>query len=132
MTDRHRYPDPNKLLAYADEPVPFHNIGASDLEITEDDDEMPNGVLCADCGNVEYHYHPSDINVETAPGEWESVEDVSHYDMDHPDAFDRAINLQIEEDFICATEFVTDSEGEPAQFEAFWVLETVTIHRLRE
>lgn len=123
----HSYPDPEQLKTYALEPMPFHDIVASDLEIIGDEDGVVDGTLRVGYGDTEYRYRPGDIFVETSREEWEHIDDVDYYDMNHSHAFENAINFQIEEDFVRVTEFVTDNEGEPAQFDAYWVLETVTI-----
>lgn len=120
MPQETTYPDPEQLKTYSRDPMPFHEITTSGLEITED------GTLRFPAGNVEYRFDPTYINVETAPEEWERVCDVSDFDMDHCDAFDRAGNLEVGEDYICATG-PTDARAEPAQFDAYWLLGTVTI-----
>jgi hypothetical protein len=121
------YPDPEQLRKFAENPMPFHGIVASDLELIENDERMPDGTLRVGYGNVEYRFHPHYISVETEPGNWENVENVEQYDMNHQEIFDLSIDLQIEEDFICVTGFITNDEGETTQFDAYWILGKILI-----
>lgn len=132
MTQDITYPDPEQLRKYADEPMPFHKINASNIEMLVGERGITDGSLRWGAGPVEYIWHPTYILVETERDEWERIEDISWYDMDHTDAWDKAIDLQIEEDFICVTEFISESgeagDAIPHQFDAYWVLQTVTIN----
>ena len=117
------YPDPDQLRAFAREPVPFHEVHASDLELLDD------GTLRHGVESVEYRWPAEYTNVETAPGEWKRLKDVSHFDMSHREAWGTADNIRLTEDYVCATG-VPDAEGPNIwMFEAYWVLGSITIRR---
>lgn len=121
MTQDHSYPDPGQLRKFAEEPMPFDDILPGDLDLDDD------GHYVATVENVTYDYHPTYINVEVEDGEWEQVSDLSWCDLTHVEAADRYMHMEIQEDFICESGMVTMPNGDPAQFEAFWILEEICI-----
>lgn len=121
------YPDPEQLKSYALEPMPFHEINASSLELMVDDERFEDYTLRCGFGNTEYLFRATYIMVETTPGEWEHIEDVSYFDMTHEEAWQPADDLQIEEDFICTTGIASDTPDGPIQYDAYWLLAEVVI-----
>lgn len=101
--------------------MPFHDIAASDLEL------LDGNVIRVGYENVEYRFAPTQIIVEYERDERKNVDDLPGYDIDHREAWDRAIDLQIEEDFICISEFVEGPDGETHLFDAYWVLSSIVI-----
>lgn len=117
------YPDPDALREYAEEPMPFHDIGAADLRLVADR-------LLAEFDHVRYVYAPTQICVEVEDGEWEYIDGADGFELTHEEAWSRAIDLQIEEDFVCVTEFLT-KDGRLHMFDAYWVLDHVVIKKPR-
>ena len=120
------YPDPSQLRAFAREPIPFHEVHASDLELLDD------GGLRHSAESVEYRWPGEHINVETGPGEWERIKDVSHFDMSHREAWDQADNIEVTMDYVCATGVPDVVDPHIWMFEAYWVLGSITIQRSEE
>lgn len=120
------YPDPKQLRAYARGPAPFHELDFDTCEIG-DDGTVTFRVRDSE-SDVEYVFEPTYIKVEVAPDEYEYVEEVDDVDMDHREAWDRALDTEIGEDFLCATDF-TQHQGETAKYDAYWILDSVIINR---
>lgn len=115
------YPDPAELRTFEQEPMPFHEIITGNLELSDD------GYLTAEKEHTRYRFCPTYVTVEKKEGEYENVEDVSFTDIDHIEAWERAIHADIQEDFVCVTEFVEGYNGDFHRFHACWVLESVEI-----
>lgn len=123
MTPGADYPDPAQLRAFAREPMPFHDAHASDLELLDD------GTVRWRIESVEYRWPAEYINVETAPEEWERLKDVSYLDMTHREAWDEAGDIEITDDFVCATGMPPEADSGVLLFEAYWILGSITITR---
>ena len=108
------YPEPQELREFAQEPMPFHEIHASDLELL-DNDRIRVGYE-----NVEYVYHPTYLRVEFADGEHERHE-YPDWEYVLEDVWNDGVDWEIQEDFICVT-MLSDH-----RYEAYWVLEEITI-----
>lgn len=121
------YPDPEQLKTWAGEMVPFTG-GVSPGSVMLTDDGYLSRTDVEDTFEVEYQYRPTYINVETAQDEWHRADDVSWADIDHEQAWDRAMNVEWGEDFISVTGMCPDPD-QPAQFDAYWILETTTVTR---
>lgn len=120
MQQNTSYPDPAQLQRYAEDPMPFHDIVASDLELA-DDERLRYGAE-----HVAYQYHPTYIMVETERDEYTEASDLPWFDLSHAKAWNRAMNVEIQEDFIVASDLVTGPDGESHKYDAYWILETVT------
>lgn len=117
------YPEPAQLRQYAQEPMPFTEV--DDISLRHD------GYLTGGSEHVEYAYGPTYIRF--TPESADSVDDAfevsEHPDasLDHARCWTEAEHVQVEEDFICATGLADKMVPEPGQFEAFWMLRSVTI-----
>lgn len=109
------YPEPEQLRKYAEEPMPFHEFTATDLELVEND-KIRVGIE-----NVEYIYHPTYFLIDPGHEDWDRQK--------YPEWVDKvdgvwkdSLDWEIQKDFICTTGF---SDGQ--KYEAYWVLETIEI-----
>ena len=112
------YPDPDQLIDWAKEPMPF-----TEMEFNDDltDDGYVIGVSHLDETTVEYSFRPTDMIIETEPDERRPAYKT---ELTHGQAWCMAIDIEIGEDFICVTNIVDEN-----QFDAYWVLESVTVSR---
>lgn len=120
------YPDPKQLRAFAEEPMPFHDLRPADLEM------LHNGRLRAGVGNVEYEYRQSSLLLEVENGSYTPVErvDRSHFEacrFDHARAWQIAGNTEVTEDYVSLTGVAHKMVTSPTQFDATWVLDEITI-----
>lgn len=124
-------PEPEELREWCKEMVPFTE-GFDDMKIGTElnqGDEYLYGLANVDkVVSVEYQYRPTQIKVEIEPGERVNVRTVPGLKLTHGEAWDRATDIQIEEDFVCVTDFV-DRDGETCKYDAYWVIEHVEITR---
>jgi len=121
MQQETSYPDPSQLRAFAREPMPFHEVTPSEVEVTED------GFLYHDGGNVVYRYRGEYINVETEPDGWHRVTDLWYAEMTHSEAWDSAEDVEVGEDFVVATGMAPTPEDYFGMYEAYWTLDSITI-----
>lgn len=126
MPQETNYPDPRQLRAFAREPMPFHEVHPSDLELLDD------GTLRHGVESVEYRWPAEYIIIETESEEWERLKDVSDFDMSHREAWDQAGNIELAEDYVCATGMPNDPRSGALMFRAYWILGSITIERPRE
>lgn len=113
------YPAPSGLLAWAAEPLPFHDLQPQDFDVLEDDS------LRAGVGNVEYRYRPVDLRIEVAPNEWLDVGETD-VALTHADAIDHSLDFEVEENYISLTgAWLYD--GETVQYDAYWKLAEIRI-----
>jgi hypothetical protein len=110
------YPEPQELREFAQEPVPFHKIHASDLELLSD------GRIRVGYENVEYVYHPTYLleELENSNGERERYE-YPNWPVSASEIFEDSVEWEIVEDYICTT-FTVDG-----WYEIYWVIEDITI-----
>lgn len=131
MPQDHTYPDPAQLRAWAREPMPFTAQEGPDLRhdghlvAKADGDEHA-------IGRIEYDYSPGYIRFTPEEGEATTIEQMADATLDHAGCWTRADDIEMQEDFICATGITGDMVPQFGQFEAFWILETVTVTRLRD
>jgi len=123
MPQETRYPDPKQLRAFAREPMPFHEVHASDLELLDD------GALRHGVESVEYRWSAEYVVIETEPDEWERLSDLSGFDMSHPEAWNRADDIELNEDYVCATGVPDSVDPSVWMYEAYWLLDSITIER---
>lgn len=118
-----KYPDPDALREYAEEPMPFHDITPGDFEVREG----PAFVLDATFETTRYRYRPAYIRVDT-DRDTAVFADPTQKDIpiDYESAWEQALDIDVAEDFLCATGCITVA-GEAAKYDAFWMLSTVTI-----
>lgn len=121
------YPDPAQLRTFAEEPMPFHDIKTADLELIVDDDRMSDHTLRSGVGNVEYRYEPSYIRLEEEEGEHYYAKEYPDWSFNHSEAWEKAEDIEIQGDFICATGFVSGMESDTAMYQAFWILDKTII-----
>lgn len=121
MGQDHSYPDPVQLRAFAAEPLPFTEI--------EGIDPRADGHLVGHSPDrtVEYDYRPSYIRFTPETGDVYEVSQHADATLDHAGCWTRADDIEVTEDFVCATGLTGDMVPEFGQFEAFWVLDELTI-----
>lgn len=109
------YPEPEQLREFTQEPMPFHEFHASDLELLEDD-RIRVGIE-----DVEYTYHPTYLRVENND---ENVhrEEYPEWDDFVSDVWEDSVDIEITEDYLCFFMLNNDSI-----YEAYWVLEEISI-----
>lgn len=119
------YPEPVQLRQFAKEPMPFHDVYLDDFEFEIDDEANITLRIRTDGQDVQYVYRPSYIRVEPEDPDKEATTIRPNADQ-YVHINDVALDMQIEEDFICQTAFseIGDHEG---QLEAFWLLNKVII-----
>jgi len=115
-----KYPEPEELRSFAANPLPFHDLTASDVSIGR-------RWLSAQCPPVFYRYEPAYINLATAEGEWHRESDIDYYDLSFSQAWEYADNVVVEEDYAIASGLTPGDPADPARYEATWVLETIEI-----
>jgi hypothetical protein len=126
------YPDPVELREWAAELMPFTSV--EDIEMTPDGNAQLVGYGGQDIDgpvSVRYVFDPAYINVETAKGEWHRASDISWTDVDHRKAWELADDVELSEDFICATGIHPDP-NEPYMVQSYWILGMVGIETHRE
>lgn len=121
-TQETRYPDPAQLRKWADEPYPFDDVLPSDLELQDDER------LTATVHGTEYVYAPAYITIETKRDEWERQSDVPWATETHTQAWRSSSLITVEEDYITARYLYQRNSGETFQVEAYWLLDTITVH----
>ena len=115
MNQDNSYPEPSQLQEFTNKPMPFHDIHASDLELIEDNK------IRVSYENTEYVYHPTYFRIERAENDVERIE-YSEWKNEVDMMWENGMDWEIQEDFICVT-YLSDY-----QYEAYWVLENITIN----
>jgi hypothetical protein len=60
------------------------------------------------------------------------VSDLSYFEWEHDDAWEFGLDVEIAEDFICVTGMCQGDPDDPGQYDAYWILDRVTIKTPRE
>jgi hypothetical protein len=119
MEQDNSYPEPKQLRKFTQEPMPFHEFHASDLELVGDN------MIRVGIENVEYTYHPTYLRVENND---ENIhrEEYPEWDDLVLDIWEKSVDIEITEDYICFVMLNNDSI-----YEAYWVLEEISISNPR-
>lgn len=124
MPQETSYPDPEQLRAYADEPMPFTEVADLDMNY--------QGHLVGGSEGVEYDFRPSYIRVQPEDDDHYYVRPRDQVEFDHARAWSIALDVEVAEDYVCAHGHAEKMLPRGGMYEAFWILDTVTIARPRD
>jgi len=121
MTQQTSYPDPAQLRTFAADPMPFHSVTASDLEL------KPYSSLTATVSDTTYEYAKDTINVEVSDSEYVPLETLPNLKLSYGDAWDDALDVCVVEDYVQVVGML-QRDGESLAYEAYWILDSICIN----